>query len=205
LIGVSNNSSASKPIGILRERKEATRSAHAAIEGLVPLMDPQLDRLRYCAYLERALGYYLPVEEELFTIEGLETALPDAARREKVSQLRRDLEILGSSPSRVSECNELPPLTSVAEALGCLYVLEGSTLGGSLIARHVKTALNIGPTNGGAFIGSYGESLGAMWRAFGSSIEAHVARADDGSAVIASARLTFATFARWLEGEPATR
>jgi heme oxygenase len=50
-------------------------------------------------------------------------------------------------------------------AVGCLYVLEGATLGGQFISRHLAT-LGIGPANGGLFFHGYGAKTGEMWKSF---------------------------------------
>ena len=58
------------------------------------------------------------------------------------------------------------PLNNAAKALGCLYVLEGATLGGVLIARHVRASLGFDGDAGSAFYLGYGPRTGAMWRGF---------------------------------------
>jgi heme oxygenase len=53
-------------------------------------------------------------------------------------------------------------------ALGVLYVLEGATLGGAVIARIVRRRLGVTP----AFFGAGGAAIGARWRAFGAAVDA---------------------------------
>jgi heme oxygenase (biliverdin-IX-beta and delta-forming) len=43
-------------------------------------------------------------------------------------------------------------MSSPARALGVLYVIEGSTLGGQVIARRIAEALHIGPQDGAGFL-----------------------------------------------------
>ena len=50
-----------------------------------------------------------------------------------------------------SSADDLPDLQGVQEALGCLYVVEGSTLGGQVIARHLRQTLGVDPRCGGSF------------------------------------------------------
>lgn len=90
--------------------------------------------------------------------------------------LARDLAALDVAPVRMP----VPPTPRLecAAALGALYVLEGASLGGRVIARHVADALALTPDTGLAFFCGYGDATGEMWRRFGAALEAWVARAD---------------------------
>ena len=52
-----------------------------------------------------------------------------------------------------------------AEAFGALYVIEGSMLGGNVIAKTLKKYPNLEHKNFNYF-GHYGENLGVSWKAF---------------------------------------
>jgi len=67
--------------------------------------------------------------------------------------------------------HEMPPINSVfpaigtkAEALGALYVLEGSTLGGRTILRALRSQGV--STDGLDFLDPYGKDAGVNWRRF---------------------------------------
>jgi len=60
--------------------------------------------------------------------------------------------------------NPFPLPNGKASALGMLYVLEGSTLGGRSIRRRVEASGNDAPSL--SFLDPYGEAAGARWRAF---------------------------------------
>ena len=51
-----------------------------------------------------------------------------------------------------------------AAFLGALYVLEGSTLGGRFIARHVESVLGLAPGAGDSYFQGHGEATGSLWR-----------------------------------------
>ena len=59
---------------------------------------------------------------------------------------------------------DFPAPAGQAEALGMLYVLEGSTLGGQFITRALATRGVIDP--GLAFLDPYGDETGVRWRSF---------------------------------------
>jgi heme oxygenase len=47
--------------------------------------------------------------------------------------------------------HDLPDIEDWPRMLGCLYVLEGATLGGQIISRHLQRTLHIDAINGAAF------------------------------------------------------
>ena len=66
-----------------------------------------------------------------------------------------------------------PAVSTRAEALGAMYVVEGSTLGGKII---LKTLRSRGvSTDGLHFLDPYGKQAGALWRTFLSILERETA------------------------------
>ncbi len=74
--------------------------------------------------------------------------------------------------------DRFPPLTSEAEALGALYVLEGATLGGRIIRREL--AVRGASLTGLEFLDPYGEAAGDRWRSFLAVLELRGADDPDG-------------------------
>ena len=192
------------PSLMLRLRHE-TRPEHAEVEAVVDLVSPHLTREVYRKRLEQFYGFYLPLEERL--AERL-AERPHAGEewgrwgldlnaRRKVPLLEADLRVLGTAPDRLPRCADLPPLPSLAAVFGCLYVLEGATLGGQVISRHVRGRLGIYPENGGRFFAGYGPEVGARWREFGGALERYAVAPHLQEAVIQSARATFVAFTDW--------
>ena len=80
--------------------------------------------------------------------------------------------------------------------MGVAYVIEGSALGGAVLARLALRELSIGPFDGAAFF-SPEPGLAARWRAITAVIDAVGAR--EGSAgIVHSAQTTLRLFDRWL-------
>lgn len=100
---------------------------------------------------------------------------------------------------RALDCAVPPPssqrlaLDSPTEALGCLYVLEGSMLGGRVIYRAIGAALGIGSDNGGRYFCGFGSGTGSAWSEFVAVLDAHPV-ATDGAAALNGARKTFELF-----------
>ena len=124
--------------------------------------------------------------------------MPDMLRRIKLPLLSADLRALGVGSGALEQlpvCRDLPACDGLAAALGCLYVLEGSSLGGQVISRHFNHSLNLDVHNGIAFFTGYGAATGPMWQAFG--VRLMTAGADE-AALVHSACETFLSLERWL-------
>lgn len=188
---------------ILEQLKIATRPNHEAMERdplSRSLFAPELSRDGYVHILQVYLGFYAPLEQALFSLPDWADLGFDIERRRKAGLLLRDLRALGDSTidaADVPHCSDLPPISSIGEALGCMYVLEGATLGGQLIARQLRAAIGVGPTSGSAFFNSYGADLGPRWKEFRALLEAQAATPAISEAIVATAAATFCAMERW--------
>ena len=185
---------------MMAELRESTRELHERAEAAVALTRPGLGRDGYRRLLARFYGIYEPLEAEL----GRRVDLPlDFEGRRKAHLIAADLGALGLSRTEVDalpRCAELPRLRGPHRALGCMYVLEGATLGGKIITRTVCAGLGVAPGSGCSFFASYGDRIGPMWKAFGAAVAAAPGVDAHRREVIAGARDTFATFERWFSG-----
>ncbi|MDQ2770388.1 MAG: biliverdin-producing heme oxygenase [Bacteroidota bacterium] len=142
-------------------------------------------------FLARMYGFVLPYETALRQQAANFGPEWQLEQRYRAHFIPADLATLGY----VAEppiCSALPPLETRAQLLGAMYVLEGSTLGGQVIARQLAAA-GIG---GRTFFGSRAERTGPLWKQLTQLLEP--AAADAPEAVVASAILTFQTLAAWL-------
>lgn len=189
---------ASPPTGILLRLRTETRAAHDRLEREVGLEDRLTTLSGYRHLLARMWGVYAPLERRLIDLH-LQTSLPvDLAPRLKSPLLLADLTTLGVDPSSLPLMQPIPCLSGIAEAMGCLYVLEGATLGGRIIGDHVETALGAQSLGALTFVSSYGPDVGRMWRTFRLAISACAVDADSEDRLIASACTTFEAFEFWL-------
>ncbi len=189
----------------LQRLKLATRDRHSALERQLPLLDPTLSHEAYRQFLGRFFGYYAPLEARLDVSPWWGQIGLDYAERRKTPGLAQDLIALGIAPAalaRVPPCRELPDLASSARLLGCLYVIEGATLGGQIITRHLHTHLGLTPRSGAAFFSGYGAQTGSRWKAFGAQLTAYVQHSGGDDEIIDGANQTFATIDRWLFAKP---
>ena len=183
--------------------REHTRAQHARLEQRLAIERRVRDRDAYIELLARFHGFYVPVEARLLTFEPTFRAHGvELAQRLKAAMLQRDLEALEGCTRAHAPPAWMPALSAFPRAVGCLYVLEGSTLGGQIILRHVRESLGLDAANGAAFFAGYGARTGAMWHAFSRFLSALPFGAHDAGQAIAAARETFESLERWLCDQP---
>lgn len=115
---------------------------------------------------------------------------PWLARRSRWPMARRDLHRLGAAPTAPSNHHlRRLHLSGKAAAFGSLYVLEGSALGGQVIAPRLDRQLNLQPDTGAAYFAGWGPNTGAMWREFRHKLECEVGATDPACAEACGAAL----------------
>jgi heme oxygenase len=185
---------------ILARLKDETRPEHDAIEQVLDLMDGTLTLAAYRRRLEQFHGFYRPVEERLQVLGGWGKHGIDLGARSKVLLLEADLRVLGAEAvENLPVCWELPDLTDVVNGFGCLYVLEGSTLGSQFISRHVQKILGVTPEGGGRYFHGYGEQTGEMWREFGAALTAFAVERETQDRIVENAIATFRKLRGWFQ------
>ena len=116
--------------------------------------------------LERLWGFYRPVECSLSSLRW-HLAQIDFLSRRKTSWLEEDLVCLSSNIHQLPQSPPFPIPHSLEEGIGCLYVLEGATLGGKFILTQLATKGLRGPTGCRCrFYSGYGDKTGEMWTEF---------------------------------------
>jgi heme oxygenase (biliverdin-IX-beta and delta-forming) len=184
-------------ISILDELRQATRPYHERLEATLVFMKPGLTRADYQEMLRKLWGLYMPLEHQIASIPDLSRYIDYDVRR-KQPLLEEDMHVLGVSSAQLMPCPQVPDIRTVPQALGCLYVLEGSTLGGQLIARHVKKQLGLDVATGCSFFHGYGDKTGLMWREFCNAMNAYPENdAGDRHAILETAIQTFIVFEEW--------
>lgn len=164
---------------VLGSLRRATKERHRALEALDTLSMP----LRLDRYLQALRGFEMLLSR---WEPRVLLALPERlhvwlASRSRYALARSDLEHLDCSPATDVDLLELCSahvrridLASVAAAFGSLYVLEGSCLGGQVIAQAAHEAVDIGARGATYFTGS-GSATASHWREFLALLDAEIA------------------------------
>jgi heme oxygenase len=180
---------------VLAHLRAATRQDHDRLEGSLGLLDEGLGLDGYRNVLARFHGFWRGWEPRVAELLR-DAALTEPRRRQHL--LAQDLAALGMTKAELTALPVCPPpsLDGAAAALGSLYVMEGSTLGGAVIRRHVARRLGLDRDSGCAYFSGYGAATGAMWRSFLARLDAQPAA--EAERIAAGASATFATLASWL-------
>jgi heme oxygenase len=162
-----------------------TAEAHAKLEAVVGFDIHRPSVATATAMLESFYRVLATLEPAMMAL------LPFRLRdRQRLCLLSADLAALG----RAIDPRLEPSLASAmprneAEAMGALYVMEGSTLGGKLIAKSLRTCSDW-PVRGICYFNPYGERTGAMWAAF--QLELAAVPTAHAESVVRGANQTFA-------------
>ena len=163
--------------------REATAPAHEAIDRQLQL-GADLALERYVRILQGFEGFLSAWEP---AVAGV---LPPEQRawfsgRSRLAFVRQDLALLApGAPSGPAPM--LPPLLNRAAAFGAMYVLEGSALGGQVIARRIAERFGFDGQRGAAYFHGFGGRTGSLWREFRERLETEVDPAARGDACAAA-------------------
>jgi len=153
----------------MQRLKAETKPFHDQVEGKAfskKIMDGSLS---YAQYQELIFGNYLfhcVIEEALQNVLSEEEQLKlNLSKRLKKAVLEEELTLMGFHLFDNSQLPEIK-LNDFYEALGALYVMEGSTLGGAMIKKILMKNPTISQQAPLLFYGCYGEMIGKYWKDF---------------------------------------
>jgi heme oxygenase len=152
---------------VLVRLRLATTHAHQTLEDHLKAIESLSSAADRQALVARYYRMHTSADSALGPWLG-QVANLDQAARQRTPQLVGDMSALGLS---IPPSASLPHVivASVAEALGFLYVLEGSSLGGRVIAKGLR-ARGVGML-GLSFLEPYGDQVGVRWKSFVSVLE----------------------------------
>lgn len=189
---------------MLSERlKGETRAEHEAIErSLSVLMSPELTRERYGGVVAGFYGFFAGWEPRALAAMPGGELLELFRERSKTAQLADDLRALGFDQARIEAIplctgEASVPASSLPEVFGTMYVTEGSTLGGQIIAARLEKQLGLTNDKGYMYFRGAGARTMPRWRAFKAILDSAVPP-DAHDRAVASARDTFTKLQAWL-------
>lgn len=186
--------------GSLHERLRAvTRPLHDDLERSVNIDARLCSLAKYADYLALLWRLHVAAEQALHRVDfgRFKFAYPSPYRS---SLLEQDLALFGVGADDLRRLGlpRSPALVTVAEGLGCMYVVEGSAKGARAILPEVKRRLDLDRVRGAAFFFGFGRETGRLWRAFMAAIASIEAHSEEGDAVVHSATQTFEMFRKGL-------
>lgn len=119
------------------ELRTSTREDHDRVDAVFDRFD-LADKADYAAFLRAQAAALLPVERALDAADA-EAVIADWPERRRAYRLAQDLADLGERVMPTSAASL--ELDSPEAILGALYVIEGSRLGGAMLAKRVPADL----------------------------------------------------------------
>lgn len=177
-----------------------TRAQHERLEQLNEL---PATRAEYLAQLARYYGFVAPWEEAVARL--LPSSDPIRQGREKRAWLELDLQFFGVDAEErraLPRAEALPPTETREQILGAAYVMEGSTLGGQIIAQHLERTLGLRGGEGYRYFRSYGPEVRRRWDEFRVEL-LRVSSPENDAAILHAARQTFDSLQGWFAAQKA--
>ena len=151
--------------GLRATLRDETSELHRRVERhplLSPLLKPGLTHRNYALVLKAFHAFYVSLEPWLQSALQCEWADWGLYQYQcRATLLARDLRDLGyrptSPPARPLPCESPGELGARGSVMGALYVLEGATQGGSVIAPRVSRELNLSPDFGARYFHLYAD------------------------------------------------
>lgn len=184
--------------------KDETRVQNIFIEGN-PLMKKVIaEDVTLKDHVVLLKEYYLfvqPLEKRAFAFAEWNERHWSIQPRPRAGLLLDDLRASGEkAPVMTAEVDPyLPPITTFAEALGCVYVLEGAARGAAVLSGRLQERLKLTPERGLSYYNRYGRKLAAFWYGFLGVMDEVSSDEEKAVQIIESARKTFAQLDRWLK------
>lgn len=187
----------------LREILRAeTNSCHERITAKLDLARSTLTLHDYRMVLQKLYGLLKPIENRISQRSDWDIPALAIKQRLKSQLIAKDLLVLGVDSRTLHAmptCGVLPAISTFAEMLGCMYVLEGSTLGGQFLTQHFHHKFRITSETGCSYFSSYGPRIFEMWSQFVEFLNNYgTDNTADATKVAAGAVETFHAFERWL-------
>lgn len=165
--------------------KAASAAAHERVDSGVMLAAPFADRAHYERFLRFQYRLHRRVET-LYADEALQPLLPDLAARSRLAALEQDFADLGLTPPVAED----GPALGKAEALGWLYVVEGSNMGAAILAKEAAK-MGFSAEHGARHLSGHPEGRALHWRRFTAALDAVELTPEEETRIEAAATAAF--------------
>lgn len=184
---------------IRRQLRDATHAEHVRLNRhplLAGLTRPGYSLATYQLVLRAYHLFYQRLEAAIDQALAAGLCAFAYAPRRKLPWLVADLQHFGLDPAvdrmAAGILPSWPAFTDAGQVFGALYTIEGSSLGGMVIARHLSDNLGLGPVSGARFFTGYGAQIMPLWQAFETCLSAELADDRARHSALGAAKTTFA-------------
>lgn len=175
--------------------RHETAAQHERMHGLMAQGNPFGSRERYTAFVSAQYLFQRDVEH-LFAERAVHAAVPDLAARGREAASLADL---GDLQAPVPVDALATASTRMPEALGWLYVSEGSTLGAAFLFKEAQANLGLSAEFGARNLAAYPDGRAQVWRRFVASLDSDDLPPETHDAVVAGAHAAYDRFGKLLQ------
>lgn len=167
---------------------------------LLGLIRPSLTTVNYVRTLEVLHRAYAPIEATIAGFAGGSASPLPFALIERAALIERDLAFHGVRQWPAAQTSP-PVIDTLPRLLGMLYVIEGASLGGQVIARHIAASIGAVPGAGADFFNFGNGDATSRWKSFW-TVSAKVCRPIDVEEAVDACRAGFSFFHRVFSDTP---
>lgn len=174
----------------VKRLKAATRGAHGDLDAFIMASKPFESRENFGKFVETQYLFHRDLDV-FFSNATLDGLLPDLKGRRRLSMIEQDLADLGLAIPETAEprfTGETP--FDLPEAMGWLYVVEGSNLGAAFLLKDAAK-LGLNEDFGARHLAGAPEGRGLHWRTFTAALDEISLTVEEEERVIAGAEAAF--------------
>ena len=184
----------------LNNLRSQTLHLHTQLEQLpasIKLTSSNLLIEDYIHYLQLMQPVIYHTEQYIFPL--IKDVIDDVDERKKYQLLQNDLNYLQAKNSSAQFIFNTDKETDVAFALGIMYVIEGSTLGGRIILKNVQQVLGLNENNGASYFAGYQQKTSSLWKRFLDMLSSYQTTNKKEQKIIAGANAAFTSIFNFMQ------
>lgn len=208
---IDQETSAAPARGKLSDRaavlRAATQSTHEKLDTSIMAARPFDSISNYSKFLKVQHAFHRDVSP-LYDAQVLQNLIPDLPNRARLAAVVQDATDLGITLPDYATAPATAEDTGLPEALGWLYVVEGSNLGAAFLFR-AALKLGLSATHGARHLAEAPEGRAKQWRDFRAALDAVQLTEAEQARAITGANVAFecvrSLVAEHLAGRPSDR
>ncbi|MCZ7893793.1 biliverdin-producing heme oxygenase [Agrobacterium salinitolerans] len=174
----------------VKRLKAATRGAHGDLDSFIMASKPFESRENFGKFVETQYLFHRDLDV-FFANATLDGLLPDLKGRRRLSMIEQDLSDLGLAiPETAAPRFSAETPFDLPEAMGWLYVVEGSNLGAAFLLKDAAK-LGLGEEFGARHLAGAPEGRGLHWRTFTAALDEISLTVEEEERVVAGAESAF--------------
>lgn len=151
--------------------KTETSKIHNEIEkiNILNKINPTIEN--YITYIKIIYSIIIPINKKIYNFNEWNEFFPNRKNNISSNKLLLDLKNLEVDFNNIKFSKYIPEINSFEQALGCFYVLEGSSLGGFLLCNKLSVIHGESLRNKMNYLNGSGNDTFQNWKYFIDSLE----------------------------------